>query len=61
MSGRFSRHKRGIRACLDFAHRRISKMKGRGSRWDFFFVIKQPLQFFCEIANHSMVVVGQRL
>ena len=36
-------------------------MRGRGRRWEFFFVIKQPLQFFCEIANHSMVVVGQSL
>ncbi len=61
MSGRLSRHKRGIRACLDFAHRKTSKMRGHGSRWKFFFVIKQQLQFFSEIANHSMVVVGQRL
>ena len=36
-------------------------MRGRGRRWEVFFVISQPPQFFCEIANLSMVVVGQRL
>ena len=61
MSGRFSRHKRGIRASLNFFHRRTSKMRGRGSRWECFLVIKEPLHFFCEIANFSIDVVGQRV
>ena len=36
-------------------------MRGRERRWEFFVVIKQPPQFFCEIANLSIVLVGQRL